>query len=118
MAKHAICHVEWDSTDFERTKRFYGGLFEWNFQPWGDEYLLFSVPGGIGGGFCKKPQVTPNPMPRIYVQVDAIEPYLQRASELGGGIAEPKTEIPQVGWWAFLTDPDGNMVGLFQGAPQ
>lgn len=114
MANHAICHVEWEVTDFARTRRFYGGLFEWNFQPLGDDYLLFSAPDGIGGGFYKTQSVTPGQSPRVYVHVEAIEPYLTRAAELGGGVAMPKTEIPQTGWFAFLADPDGNTVGLFQ----
>lgn len=50
MAKHAFCHIEWSSTDLERSKTFYGGLFAWKFEPWGEDYLTFTAPEGPGGG--------------------------------------------------------------------
>ncbi len=118
MAKHAICHIEWSSTDLERTKSFLSGLFGWKFQPFGEEYVLFSPPEGPGGGIAKVDEVKPGESPSVYVEVDEIEPYLERAKELGGGVRVRKTEIPNTGWWALITDPDGGPIGLFQGAPE
>ena len=46
--------------------------------------------------------------------MDNIEPYLETAKEMGGGIDTPKKEIPKVGWFAHILDPDGNIVGLFE----
>src|SRR5262245_36587618 len=103
MAKNTICHVDWNSTDFERTSRFFSGLFGWTFRPQGDDYLLFSVEGGIGGGFLKAQTVTPVNEPSIYIEVEAIEPYLEKASGLGGGVAVGKTDIDGIGWFAFPT---------------
>ena len=114
MAKNGVCHVEWNSTDLERTSSFYGKLFGWTFEPHGGEYLLFRAPGEVGGGFAKTAEVTPGRSPNVYIYVDDIETYLQRAVELGGGIVMPKTEIQGAGWCAFLNDPDGNHVGLYQ----
>jgi hypothetical protein len=116
MAKHSICHIEWQATDLNRAKAFYGGLFNnWKFEPWGESYLLFQVPDGIGGGIMKTQKVSPGQSPTVYIQVDEIEPYLQRAKKLGGKVTVPKTQIdPSVGWSAHLADPDGNTVGLFQ----
>ncbi len=116
MEKHGICHVEWRSTDFERTKGFYGGLFEWSFQDWDGNYLLFQSPGGIGGGFEKVSAPNPGKSPVVYVLVEDVEPYVVRAAELGGGVVMPKTQIGDVGWMALLSDPDGNHVGVFQSA--
>lgn len=115
MAKHSICHVEWSSTDLKRAKTFFVGLFGWKFEDWGESYTLFNPPEGVGGGIAKVEKVNPACSPVVYTQVDEIEPYLGRAKEFGGGVAVPKTEIPTVGWFAHLTDPDGNVVGLFQG---
>ena len=114
MDKHGICHVEWASTDLKRTQKFYGGLFGWKFEPWGDEYVLFQAPGNIGGGFMKAKEVKPGQSPTVYILVDEIEPYLKKVKDLGGKVAVPKKEIPTYGWFAHLTDPDGNIVGLFQ----
>lgn len=117
MGKHGICHVEWSSTDLKKTQHFYGGLFGWKFDPWGEEYVLFKAPDGIGGGFMKMKKVTPGESPRVYVEVAEIEPYLTKAKDLGGQVTAAKTQIdPSVGWYAHLSDPDGNLVGLFQSA--
>lgn len=115
MAKHSVCHIEWSSTDLERTKAFLSGLFGWEFKVWDDEYLLFDPPEGPAGGIMKVDKVAPGKSPYIYIEVDEIEPYLEKAKELGGGIDVPKKEIAEIGWYAHLTDPDGNIVGLFQG---
>lgn len=116
MAKHTICHVEWSSTDLERTQAFLSGLFDWKFKAWGDKYLLFNTPeGGPDGGIAKVDEVKPGESPVIYIEVDEIEPYIEKAKRLGGEVAVPKTEIPTVGWYALLKDPDNNIIGLFQG---
>ena len=115
MAKHAICHVEWASTNLEKSRTFYGGLFDWTFTPWGEEYMVFKGPETTGGGLMKVAEVKSGTSPAIYIEVDLIEPYLDRAKKLGGSVAVPRTEIPTVGWYAHLKDPDGNLVGLFQG---
>ena len=115
MAKHSFGHIEWSSTDLERTKSFLSGLFEWEFKQWGEDYLLFSPPEGPGGGIMKVDEVRPGGSPVVYVEVDEIEPYLEKVGELGGDVAVPKTEIPNQGWFAHIKDPDGNIFGLFQG---
>ena len=115
MAKHSFCHIEWSSTDLERSKTFYAGLFDWKFESWGEGgYLIFTPPEGPGGGIMKADTVTPGASPVVYVEVNEIEPYLEKTKELGGEVAVPKTEIPTMGWFAHLTDPDGNLVGLYQ----
>jgi predicted enzyme related to lactoylglutathione lyase len=118
MAKHSVCHFEWSSTDLERTKKFLEGLFDWKFQAWGDEYLLFDTPEGPGGGIMKVDKVEIGKSPYIYIEVDEIEPYLEKVKTLGGSVDTPKTEIPTVGWHAHLVDPDGNIIGLFQNLPK
>lgn len=115
MRRHTICHVEWASTDLQRSEAFFGGLFNWLFEPFGEDYVLFHSPGGIDGGLMKAEEVKPGRSPTVYVRVEEIEPYLEQAEALGGSVKVPKTEIPTVGWYAHLGDPDGNIVGLFQG---
>jgi uncharacterized protein len=50
----------------------------------------------------------------LYVQVDAIDPTLEKIEESGGKTIVPRTEIPQVVTYALFTDPAGNMVGLVE----
>jgi predicted enzyme related to lactoylglutathione lyase len=115
MSKHAFCHVEWAVTDLERAKKFYGGMFNWKFEGWGDSYLMFSTPSDeLGGGFMKEAEVKAGSSPTAYVLVDDVESYLEKATSLGGKVCMPKTEIPEMGWFGIVQDPDGNTVGLYQ----
>lgn len=114
MVKHGICHIEWSATDLKRAQKFLGGLFNWKFRPSGEGYLLFDSPDGIGGGLMKVEKVKKGRSPMIYIEVEKIEPYLARAGKLGGTVIDPKKEIPGIGWYAHLGDPDGNIVGLYQ----
>lgn len=115
MAKNAFCHIEWSTTDLERTKNLLSNLFGWAFKPWGKEYMVFSTPEGVGGGIMKVEKVEPGASPSVYVDVDSIERYLEKAKELGAEIAVPKTPIPGVGWYAHIKDLDGNIYGIVQG---
>src|SRR3954471_21303125 len=47
-----INYVEFSTTDVGKTKAFYGKVFGWEFQDWGEDYVSFSSEtGGIDGGF-------------------------------------------------------------------
>jgi predicted enzyme related to lactoylglutathione lyase len=52
------------------------------------------------------------------VASEDIDADLRKAESLGGTTVVPKTEIPQVGWFAIFKDPSGNKVGLFSGGMQ
>jgi predicted enzyme related to lactoylglutathione lyase len=114
MAKNFLSHFEWSSTDLERTKTFLEGLFGWKIKSWSDNYMVIYPPEGPDGGIMKVDKVEPGKSPCIYIEVDDIEPYLEKAVELGGKIDVPKTEIPKVGWYAHILDFDGNTIGIMQ----
>ena len=43
-----------------------------------------------------------------------IDQSLAKATNLGAKVAKGKEEIPNIGWFAILQDPDGNSFALFQ----
>ncbi len=49
----------------------------------------------------------------FYVQVDDLQAYLNKAQSLGGKTLVPPVEIP-TGTFAWLSDPEGNTVGLWK----
>jgi len=54
----------------------------------------------------------PNWTPSVYVyDVDACS---RQAEKLGGKIVMPPREIPNVGCWAVIADPDGATIALFE----
>jgi uncharacterized protein len=114
MAQGEINHIEIPSDDPERTKRFYEAVVGWQFTDSGfpDYWLFRSGPGEIGGGLGKRGETAGQQL-RNYVLVDSIEDALAAATANGGTIISEKSEIPGQGWFAAVTDPDGNELGFY-----
>ena len=112
---HGICHFEIPSRDFDKAKKFYGGLFGWKFEELqGMDYLFFTPPDGIGGGFSKGADFVTKPGVLFYIEVEDIEASVNKAEGLGGTCKRGKTEIsPEYGYFAELIDLEGNMLGIW-----
>jgi predicted enzyme related to lactoylglutathione lyase len=50
----------------------------------------------------------------FHVNVDDIDNILANANSGGGATKRAKTVIPAMGWYALITDLDGNTIGLYQ----
>jgi hypothetical protein len=113
MDLHEIWHVAIRTRSVDRAKDFYGFVFDWTFQEWGDHYVLIDTGAHPGGGLA--PVANPEP-PGVtsYVLVADVEATLRRAGDIGGRVVTPRTEEPGVGAWAHLADPWGNELGLWQ----
>ncbi len=114
MAQHNVCHVEFAVSDLKRSQDFYGGLFNWTFRSFGSEMVVFGLGDQHIGGLSKAQTISPGDSPSVWFRVEEIDPYLAKASRLGGGIRTEKKEVPGVGWSACLLDPDNNPVGIVQ----
>jgi uncharacterized protein len=104
--------------DHERAQKFYRELFGWQVtaDPAMGGYGLVDTAAGdgaIGGGIG--PSVEPGERGvKIYMRVDDLDAYLDRAEQLGGQRLVPPTDLPgDYGRFAIFTDPDGNQVGLW-----
>ncbi len=127
---HTIVHFEIPAKNIEKLKRFYSELFAWKFNkyPSGSEmgnemeyWTIETVPvdknmqpirQGINGGMYPKDK--PDQMPLNHFSVESVDKYVEKAKKLGGKIVSPKTEIPTIGWWAVIEDPDGNQFGILE----
>jgi len=114
MAKNEVCHIEWEVTNMERSQRFYQEMFDWKFQPFGDQMTTFGSGDKHIGGLFKRDKVNPGTSPSIWIEADDIDHYIKRASQAGGSSGTEKQMVPSVGWTATIKDPDGNSVGLVQ----
>jgi uncharacterized protein len=100
-------HWEIPSTDVPRSAAFYAAMFGWEMQGWNDDYTLFSVPDGMGGGISKV-DAMPAAGLVVYISVDDIDAALAKAESLGARTAQAKTEIGGgMGCWAAFEDPCG-----------
>lgn len=120
---NTFCHMELHSSNTDGSKEFYSKLFGWGMQdmPMGDQtYTMFKttdkddeIHGGITKSQC--PDGTSSWV--SYVLVDDVDKALKKAKSLGAEVVVPKTEVPQMGWFAIFTDPAGARMGLWKSAP-
>lgn len=76
-------------------------------------YIVVKVGTGIGGGIMK--QVPGGPAGWLaYVAVDDIHAATQKAKSLGGKIMKDVTAVPGMGWFSFIQDPTGSILGLWK----
>ncbi len=117
MAHGDITHIDIPVSDLGAGTAFYSNLFGWTIQayPGYEDYPMWQAPNGISGGGLA-PRSEGFTQPRSYVEVDSIEATLAAAVELGAQVSKPRTPIDETSWWAVLTDPDGNDVGLYEKA--
>ncbi len=113
---HGVVHFEIACADSAKGQAFYKKLFDWSIEVMGDTgYGL--VPsageGSIGGGVGPTPKGM-KPHVSVYVHVDDLQEYLDKAEQLGGKTIQPPTPIPPHGSVAMFTDPEGNPIGLWK----
>jgi predicted enzyme related to lactoylglutathione lyase len=49
-----------------------------------------------------------------YISVDDVEESAHKAEQLGAKVMMPKSPVPGMGWFAQLTDPEGNIFAIWQ----
>ncbi|NYG07432.1 hypothetical protein BJ986_001919 [Phycicoccus badiiscoriae] len=122
-----VVHFELPYDDGERARAFYGELFGWDLQSYpGMEYTMVSTgpsgdqgptePGFINGGMG--PRASAGEGPRVVIDVADIDSTLKAIEEKGGSVALPKQPVGEMGFTAYFTDTEGNIVGLWETAPQ
>lgn len=112
-----ITHIDIPVSDLARASEFYSGLFGWQIAevPGYEGYPMWQAPNTISGGGLA-PRGEGFTQPRSYVEVDSIEETLAKVRESGGAVVMEKSPISETSWWAVFTDPDGNVVGVYEGA--
>jgi predicted enzyme related to lactoylglutathione lyase len=121
-----VVHFEIPAEDVARAKEFYRTIFEWDLQDYDmeggsytiiqttpiDERQLPKEPGAINGGMMRRTPTTPSPV--INIQVDSIDEALKKVEAGGGSTVTPRTEIPNMGAFAYFKDSEGNTLGLWE----
>lgn len=100
------------TTDVEAAKKFYGELFNWSFQefPVGDMvYQVIKTGDREIGGIMKTPVEAQGAPPQwmAYVTVEDVNQTAQRAKTSGAKILVEPKDIPEVGRFCVIQDPQG-----------
>ena len=106
------------SKDPEAIGKFYTQLFGWQLADSGQPgYSLVDTgagDGAIGGGIGAAQGPDDAGSTTIYMKVDDLQAYLDRAVSLGGAVIVPPTPLPgDFGKFAMFADPEGRAVGLW-----
>lgn len=121
---HTIVHFEIPVNDPAKLSHFYEQLFGWKFNKMPDpsgemDYWLIShkdaAPNETMGGLYKRTMGETGFV--NYIGVENLDQSLVKAASLGASVVREKQEIPNVGWFAIIQDPDKNTFALFQGKP-
>jgi len=118
MAHGDITHIDIPVTDLAAATQFYERLFGWEIReaPGFEGYPMWHAPNQISGGGLA-PRSEGFTQPRSYVEVDSIDETIAVATDAGGAVLMSKQPIDDASWWAVISDPDGNVIGLYEGAP-
>jgi uncharacterized protein len=122
-----VVHFEIPADDLDRARAFYGDAFGWTINaipelgytvvettPIDNETNMPTEPGAINGGMMQREAPITGPV--ITIGVDDVDAALRRVEELGGKTVLPKQSVAEMGFSAYFSDPEGNVVGLWESA--
>jgi len=124
---HTVVHFEIPADQPERAAEFYRELFGWKIEHMGgpmDYWLVNTVPTdaegrpsepGVNGGLMRR--MMPEQTPVNYISVENVDQFARKAESLGAKVVAPKTPVPGMGWFAQLTDTEGNIFAIWQHDP-
>jgi len=114
--------VDLQTTDQASAKAFYAGLFGWTYddQPMG-EGAVYSM-AELGGEHVaaiapQSPELKAAgapPMWNTYIAVDSVDDAVTKVEAAGGQVAMPPFDVMDAGRMAFVLDPSGAAVALWQ----
>lgn len=118
----AFSWAELATTDVDGAIKFYTALLGWTTElapVEGMSYTLAKVGeervAGIMSNQCCDGEI--KPQWGIYITVDDVDATARKAEELGGKVLMPPTDIPNVGRFAALMDPQGVMFSVITYLP-
>lgn len=117
----AFSWCELMTSDVEAAKAFYGSLFGWEYQykePLIPYHVITAAGAGVGGIMALPPDMAGVP-PHwgCCVTVDDVDATVCKAESLGAQTLMPPTDIPGVGRFSVLRDPQGAVISIITDLP-
>jgi uncharacterized protein len=116
-----VVHFEIPVNDADRARTFYESVFGWQLAGWGEGGYWLATTGpdeerGIDGALIDRSDIHAAPV--LVIGVESLEDSLAKAADAGADVLLGKQAIPSIGYSAYVRDPDGNVVGLFESDEQ
>lgn len=115
---------ELTTTDYRAALEFYRRIFGWeatgSFDMDVGPYQMYGMKGkSFGGMFNRTPDMgNMPPFWLCYIAVPDLGRAISAARHHGGKVLNGPTEVPDGGWIAVLSDPQGAMFALYKAAPE
>ena len=113
--------VDLQTTDQAAGKEFYASLLGWSYDdrpmPQGGTYSMALLNGETVAAIAPMPPGAPEGMPPMwntYIAVDDIDATVEKVAPAGGQVFMPPMAVGDAGTMAFVADPTGAVVGLWQ----
>jgi hypothetical protein len=109
------------TTDTQAAEAFYGKVVGWTSEDVGQgAYFTFNTPQGGVAGLLKvaDDQAGAGPVWLGYVAVDDVDDYAKRFEAAGGAVHRAPADIPGVGRFSVVADPQGAALVLFAPLPR
>ena len=112
MKHGAFSWFELMTTDLDSAKKFYTELFNWELKEMPMEnmnYTVASVDGEDVAGLMPMPPGTQEMPPAWsqYITVDDVDVTAAKAKEMGGKVMVEPQDIPNIGRFCVIQDPQG-----------
>jgi hypothetical protein len=112
-------HFEFHSADPERSVAFFGDVFGWRTERWGDMPYWLQETGtdepGIDGAIA--PAEAHGQRVVLTIGVADLAAYVAKVAAAGGTIVQGRMPIPGIGWFAMAADPSDMWFGMLETDP-
>jgi len=122
-----VVHFEIPADDVDRAKKFYETVFGWHGNslpsmgytiwhtgPTNDKDGMVKETGFINGGMLKRQEPVQHPV--ITIDVKSIDDTAKQIEATGGKMVKGKQAVGDMGFSAYFTDSEGNVIGLWETA--
>jgi predicted enzyme related to lactoylglutathione lyase len=115
-----VVHFEIPATDVTRAVEFYRKVFGWEISKWGGpmEYFLAGTGKegpGIDGAIMRTGDTVKTTVNTI--AVSSLDEYMAKIAEAGGTQVTKKNLIPDIGYFCYCRDTEGNLFGILEPLP-
>ncbi len=111
----SVEHFEIPADDVDRAQAFYGKVFGFTFEDWGDGNIMLRTgsDAGINGDIHQRGPVS---HPTVVISVDDLEATIAAVLEGGGEHVGEIEAMGETARYAYVKDSEGNVIGLYADA--